>query len=186
MKNKVILIYLYSITIILILTMFAFFGLQYKKHQTKTENFKSLIVDTINDFGDPEYLDDEYNNEDTYILGDAELLYIYEDEQLSYVYYEEGRYALIFDVIFDSYVDLDRNESAIWNIMITYIDIENEVSIDLDYYFYDRLLIPDYDNIIIDVSFNTFLEYFKLLDFEDFQDIISEIGYEDIIDPLTL
>jgi len=146
--------------------------------------FKEDLIHLINKFGEPRWWSDDLNEylEDGVPFGSADMIIYEKDYMITTLYFEQDKYFIILDLEFDE-AEV-RDEQLVWNVMITYVDFENEKYIDLDYYHYDKLLIPDFKAERLDYVFDKLVSIIKLLTVEDFQDILNEIGYDDIANPI--
>lgn len=170
------------VVLVLFLT-FGLFGCVDKELEMRIENFKEDFSNLVEDFGQPQWWSDDFQRYmgDENIEGEMDIFMYARDDFMNKLYYD-GDYFLVVQMYLDP--EETRGQQLVWNVMITYVDFENETYIDLDYYHYDEMWTPDWASEIFGYSFYDLVGFFKVLDIQDWQDIISDIGYEDIVEPI--
>ena len=165
--------------IVIILAMMVLFTLSgcmlTKEEKFKVNEVKELLLDVIDSFGEAQYMDDDWSSaDDAKYYGEINVLLVNEDDLIGKMLLDDNIF-IIVEIAFDEYADINMNESAIWNIMITYVDFESRDFIYLDYYIYDNLFRPNMDNEIIDYSFDDFVEILSMFKTKDWLELVESI-----------
>lgn len=141
---------------------------------TNTMPIKVEILNLINKFGKPRYEDLLWEEGDTTIIwGEARMMLAERDSEINFIFIDGGT-RLLVEFVLDPSTSF---QVKVWNVMITYMSVENQIYLELDYYHYNKLLIPDFEAENINKPFLTWLQDLQALTIRDWEWIITELGY---------
>jgi len=75
----------------------------------------------------------------------------------------------------------DPTKSQVWNVMITYINLDTKKELFLDYYIYDEFLRRDFDSDEFEYTRYGILDILEEMTVNDFEYILIELGFEDYL-----
>lgn len=131
------------------------------------------ILELIDLFGDPQYEDLEFY-EGGNLYGTADFILAERGSGINLMLIEEG-IVVMLEIVMDSSSSLNV---AVWNVMITYQDNNNEIFVYLDYYHEGEWpLHEDFDVELMPITFSDLVENVGYLTIGDIQTILLELGY---------
>lgn len=144
-----------------------------------TTQVREIILEMIDSFGDPEYEDTtwDHNSQNMVVRGNAQMVIAERDDSINLLLAESGRVAML-ELVLDP--ANSRQEVLVWNLMITYTNLNKQIYIHLDYYHFGKLFTPNFKAERIQQSFHSFATDISYLTIEDIEAILIYLGYDEI------
>lgn len=140
------------------------------------EETKQLLLDLTLKFP-IQYEDTAWEGmEEQTVYGTADLLMGAPNESVDAIIYQ-GQVCVFLELYLS---ESARTEVLVWDVMITYIDYDRHIYIELDYYHYDEFLIADYADEKVEMKFGDFITRIDELTLEDYEWLLLELGYYEV------